>query len=187
MLIIPSKKFIYIHNYRTAGCSIRKCLTETERDLEWFPHKKPKTLSNEYKDYFKVAIVRNPYDWFGSLYFKLLERKTANTHKLVVKLGGFTNFLNWWIENRGLNGWVGDRQIDFICDDNDNVLVNEIGRFENLVEFWGDMSKRFDFNPQLEEIDTTVNTDFRGLYNEENKKVFNNYFKTDFERFRYKW
>ena len=76
--------------------------------------------------YYKFTFVRNPYDLLVSLYFYIKQSKNHKYHKKV-KMLNFSEFLKWHISRGPL------LQIDFIRDFNqETILVDRIGRFENL-------------------------------------------------------
>ena len=154
MIISHSHKFIFIHNYKAAGASIRNVLNiynfYSYSSLGRFPklltkigvypriyceqfnqHSKAidlkeKLPTNIFNNYFKFGFVRNPYDWQVSLYHWMLKDETHCQHQLIKSLGSFDKYIEWRV-NEDLH-----LQKDFFYDADNNLLVDYIGKFETL-------------------------------------------------------
>lgn len=100
MIISHKKCFIFIHIYKVAGFSITKVLKEYDdrpliykllnnevlSRIQFISNNNPyrfhvsdnelKRHVENFEDYFRFAIVRNPFDWQVSLYSYIKRRKT---------------------------------------------------------------------------------------------------------------
>ena len=130
MLLSHSHKFMFIHIPKTAGSSITTALVPyiimpNEGPSKYSyggPHdgyqRKP-LLIDKYKNYYKFAVVRNPFDrLMGGWFFN----KKYFPHKNI-RYGSFSNF----IVRRSRN-WQQHR---WICRKN-KVDVDFVARFENI-------------------------------------------------------
>ncbi|MGD1703994.1 sulfotransferase family 2 domain-containing protein [Dapis sp. BLCC M229] len=90
------------------------------RDLEKY------LPENLLQNYFKFAIVRNPWSWQVSLY----EYAKLNTkhfqHQLHSNLSNFGDYILWRVENEPR------LQTDFIVNSKGDFGLNYLGRFEDL-------------------------------------------------------
>ena len=119
MLLSYDHRFIFIHNYRVAGTSIRKSLEKyVKRPLlrrifkemgvgnklshhKWktFPaHIKASDLRKRlpaeiYDSFYKFAFVRNPWDWQVSLYHYMLTNKGHHQHSIITAMKDFDEYL----------------------------------------------------------------------------------------------
>ncbi|MEM9884883.1 MAG: sulfotransferase family 2 domain-containing protein [Bacteroidota bacterium] len=149
MLISHSKQFIFIHNYKVAGTSIRAALGKYRLSpLHRFQMKiglraknhhkisdnhltalqiKEKLSNKAFDQYFKFGFVRNPWDWQASLYRYALKNKKHKQHEIISRMKDFESYLKWRVKH--------DFRLQkaFFYDENDNCLVNFIGKYENLA------------------------------------------------------
>lgn len=84
-------------------------------------------------DYIKVMFIRNPYEVVFSTWSGLLD---------------FDDFIETEIEC-GLKPGLETNQLDYMLDNKGNMLVDFIGRFENLEEDW----KKFTHKIGLENLE----------------------------------
>ncbi|MDA3897411.1 MAG: sulfotransferase family 2 domain-containing protein [Desulfobacteraceae bacterium] len=162
MLISHKKKFIFIHIYKTAGTSVMdvflpyarlidrlvyefkytsKAVSVLNNIMGWWDHGNreftgfqkhapaidiKKSMGGRFDDYFTFAFVRNPYDWLVSLYFYI---RQAKEHPMSDKLNSmnFKAFIRWYLTQ------APSRQVDFVTDENRNVIVNYVAKFESLA------------------------------------------------------
>lgn len=171
MPIFRDKKIIFFHITKAAGSSIEKalgldmtCVNETYNKeylvhyfwcggvkLEEVQHytynhylRKGLIKADMAKDYFKFAIVRNPYDrcvseWkYQTKMFK--EKGWFSYKRTVLPLNSFEEYVKhlFFMYKKGvLNNRAHDRQqYLYIFDDKGKFLLDFIGRFENLADDW---------------------------------------------------
>ncbi len=149
-MIIPEYKAIYVHIPKAAGQSVENFLLASlgknrkDDGADYLlrpndnPEKGPKRLAhltaNEYiehgyitetnfNDYYKFAIVRNPWARLVSFY-KFRGFSTFITFPVFVN-----HYLPYYFEKEF---WFFKPQTDFIYDNEDKVLLDYIGKLENL-------------------------------------------------------
>lgn len=90
-----------------------------------------------FESYFTFAVVRNPWE------------RTVSMYKWVVDLDrpeamSFADFVTRRLARRLWRNqyWWVRPQTEYICDDDDNVLVDFVGRFERLDEAFTEVSTR---------------------------------------------
>lgn len=149
MLISHHYRFIFIHNYKVAGTSVREALApfrqskweRLQRKIGWQTKKYNDGSQNHLKAlevkkllgeatfdaYYTFGFVRNPWDWQVSLYHYALKNKDHKQHQLISNMSGFEEYLHWRIAN-DINLQKG-----FFYDSSGICLVNFIGRFETLA------------------------------------------------------
>lgn len=126
-MISESKKYVFIHIPKTAGTSIREALLQSEHSFvwnwkHWMSHATIKEvkqhLGDEFDQYYKFAFVRNPWDIVLSKYHRR-QLKTIQPFEE-------------WIQDPGNKDAHTFRQLNWLRDDNGDVRVDFIGRFETL-------------------------------------------------------
>ncbi|TVP61456.1 MAG: sulfotransferase family protein [Nodularia sp. (in: Bacteria)] len=165
MAISHRHKFIFVHIPKCGGTSIEKALcTFTKLDLmnprllseEEIKEKnlllggslhrlerhlsaiEIKTLieKQEFEDYFKFSIVRNPFSRLVSFYNFVLKNKNPDHTKLQVKLVlnsvNFKDFVTCALQTEQMDLFFN--QYKYICDETQNNLMNFTGKLENLSE-----------------------------------------------------
>jgi hypothetical protein len=203
MLLSYRKKFLYVHIYKVAGTSITKSLRSTGFNfyemleyktltkLNFSPrycplphHPKAIDIRNEigitkYNKLFKFTFVRNPWDWQVSLYNFMLQNKNHFQHNLVREMN-FEEYIDWKITQKY------DLQKDFITDDNGEIIVDFIGKFENLNSDFQKIGKHIDLSLELPHLNQSKRKkDYRSYYNKRNKELIAKYFEEDIDLFEY--
>jgi hypothetical protein len=151
MIISHKYKFIFVAIPKVAGHSIRRSLRPFmgKSDLEQvglfekkkFPYKdladidyghisckqiKPVLEPGVWGDYYKFTFVRNPWDrYISSCFFKY-----ASSYKFKLQP---EKYLRQIIEKEKYKEKIHfDDQSDFICDENDRLMVDFVGRYERI-------------------------------------------------------
>jgi len=132
--------------------------------------------------YYKYAVVRNPWDRYISFCF-FMHRKNPDFQK------NPTTFLNRIIENpKARKRILFVPQSEFLYDDNGELLVDELGRFENLQTSYDAMAHRLNIDGQkLEKINNSEHGLYRKYYDEALKEKVGEFYKADIEHFNYKY
>jgi hypothetical protein len=108
--------------------------------------------------------------------------------------GKYNNRL--FFETRGVpfNGFnmIGDCLIWFlpqtlwITDENEDILVDEMLRYETLEDDWRRFSKKFGIDSALVQHNVSKRRrDYRSYYSSRSREVVYEYFREDFEAFDY--
>ncbi len=220
MLISHSKKFIFIHIYKTAGTSLTKMLLKYSRFKDFIYYGIPgykyifkkllqlnssnknleeyitgfkthstalevqeKLPSKTFDEYYKFAFVRNPYDWLGSLYFYVCRNPIIPKSKILRKMT-FLEFVNDFIDKKP------GKQIDFVTDKNGKIIVDFVGKIENLEKDVKLVTRHLgiDFKniPKKNTFKSRPNNNYLLHYDEESLIKVAEYFSEDFEKFDYK-
>jgi hypothetical protein len=208
MILSHSKKFIFIHVYKVAGISIRRALQPynnlSSKDFPWYMnlkfnlgkrfeilpnwsinHIKAKEIKNYlpvdvFNNYFKFCFVRNPWDWQVSLYHFTLQYKNHPQHQRISRMKSFDEYIEWRIHNDF------NLQKDFIYDDNNNILVDYVGRFENLQEDFNEICLRLEIPVvDLPKANSSKHKHYKEYYNDFTKKLVRDAFKEDIELLHY--
>jgi hypothetical protein len=161
----------------------------------------------EWDTYYKFTFVRNPYDRMVSAFKYLNKINKINIHT--------NNFKDFIFENTHLSDYVYFHtfisQYDHLIDNNSNININYIGKFENLNEDFITVLRIIGISEikhtKYLEDNIIINSSSQGkmhydktdkikkneketlytnYYDEECLQRINNYFKKDFERFNFK-
>jgi hypothetical protein len=206
MLISQSRRFLFIHIYKTAGTSISHALSPYALvKLEKLANRISTSLGQkklfnsspypihitasqlidklglvDFDSYFSFAIVRNPWDWQVSLYNYMLKNTAHHQHALVSSLGGFTAYIHW----RSENGFALQR--DFIYNNNE-LLVDYVGRFESLNNDFQEITSRIGVQASLPKLNVSNSTPYHQFYTEETRDLVAKMFEPDIIQFGYKY
>lgn len=183
-------KLIFIHIPRTGGTSILKLMAgkEKERDHSpWFQYKN--SCPWAFKHYFKFAIVRNPWDRFVSVYKYLKKGGNGDKYDLFIrdylnKYEDFTDFvLNGFPDLYFRNILLFMPQTYYICDLKNQIMVDEIIKFENLNE---EIKKIQVFkNRNLQKINKSDDKNYKEFYNDETIAIIRKWYSNDIKTFGY--
>ena len=145
----------------------------------------------QYLDFFTFSFVRNPYDRLYSSY-KFLQTGGMNEHDKVAfqkYLSKFSDFEDFVLN--GLNNEIIYEiihfvpQSEFICNKNGEILVDFVGRFENLNDDLNSISRKIKKELALEHHNKNFKKDYKKIYNQEMKTKVYEVYKKDFVLFNY--
>jgi len=205
MLVSYHKKFLFVHIFKTAGTSITDSLARycyrpgSTRPSNWIAylstnwkkiHCKPikkhataleirESLDRDVFDsFFKFTFVRNPWDWQVSLYHFILDRPHNPGHEATKAMGGFRNFV---LSREGLTF----TQTGCLTDADGNLLVDFIGKFENLDQDFGLVCEKVGISARLPHINKMQRSGYRDYYDSETRDLTAKLYAEDIERFGY--
>lgn len=205
MLISTKKKFIFFHNYKVAGTSIRNALKPYESKSFYYisrimqkaglqnngvfkifnSHVTAETAmkylpASMFNEYFKFGFVRNPWSWQVSLYTYMLKNEKHYQHELIKSLGSFKEYLTWRINNELR------LQKDFFCDSSNNIVVDYIGKHENITEEFKNICERFNvYDLELPVLNKSSEMTWNKYYDLESFEMVKDAYRADVEYFDY--
>lgn len=205
MLISYHKKFLFVHIFKTAGTSITDSLArfcyrpDSTRPSNWMAffstnwtkiHRKPikkhatateirDSLDREiFNSVFKFTFVRNPWDWQVSLYHYILENPENHGYEETMKMGSFRNF----VFSREKLTFT---QTSCLVDESGNLLVDFVGKFENLDQDFQSICHKVGISASLPHINKSKRTDYQDYYDAETRDLTARLYAEDIERFGY--
>ena len=202
-MISPNLKFIFTHISRTGGASIELVFNtigikkphlnplyseqskkiKFEASQHWKSTEERIVIGDElWKKYFKFTIVRNPWDRMVSQYF-------GHVIKDVPGLSIEDYFLKLFVKEEYIDfKRITQPCMEWITDDEGNMLVDYIGRFEKLQKDFNTICDKIGVNPiVLPQSGKSTRSHYRNYYNDYTAELVYNAFKSDIEEFNYKF
>lgn len=211
MIVSHSKKFVFIHIFKTAGTSIRAALLPYQSTklqavihayrLAWTVTPRPISrkithrfgrikhgnylnatrwiTEEQMRDYFKFAFVRNPWDWTVSLYFYILQDKKHHWYPDVAKMAEFGEFLDFYLATKPRT------QKSFLVNSKDEMMMDFVGRFENISDDFAHICRRLNIQETLEKKNTSKHKPYAEYYTPERRDALGEWFREDIEAFKY--
>lgn len=192
---IKTSKLLFIHIPKTAGISVLKAIygdVSLSGHRSYYFNTIALNISKENK-FFSFAFTRNPFDRLYSSYL-YLKKGGINIHDknaFSKHLSEFYNFEDFIIN--GLNKNIIYEithfipQYEYICDNNNKILVDYLGRFENLEHDIKILSKKINREIHLEHLNFNVEKDYRLVYNSNMIEIVSKIYSNDLLVFNYKF
>ena len=185
MIVSARKQFIFVHIPKTAGSSIFQALRQYNDapDTDENRHLDLETICKRYAHlgnlsgnpafeegnrshstpgrsgkFFKFAFVRNPWDRIVSMYFYRLQNR---------EIPRDLSFFDFVINRKNYPFGLHREQVKLLADDNGQIAMDFIGRFENLREDWVEVQNRIDVKADLPRLKQTSHNHYRHYYNRE--------------------
>lgn len=202
LLLSETKKFIFIHNYKVGGTSIRAVLSkyQSERyrylsNLIWYslPSLRDKTILTmskhiKYKDVevvykeklnqFRIfGFVRNPWDYEVSKFEYMKQNKKHFQHKLITQMN-FEQYI-YWRKNNFIS------QLDFFKSINGEIKCDLFKIEDNKLidDYLSDLCQE---KINLSKENTTIRKKYQSYYKEKHlTDIIENLYKKEIEIFNY--
>ena len=185
-------KTIFIHIPKTAGISLVKSIfgdvtLEGHRSVSYYKQ----VFKNRYSDFFTFTIVRNPWDRLYSSY-KFLQKGGINIHDknaFETHLSIYKDFEDFVIN--GLNEKIISKithfipQHEFICDKNGEIIVDYVGKFENLNKAVDKINDILKSEFKIEHHNKTNKKNYKDIYTTEMIVKVNQIYQKDIDIFEY--
>lgn len=206
MLISDSHKFIFVHIRKAAGSSIRDTLeplsivkpTDTaskiksrflkiENDYKKYAFRQHDDINvakrllppEIFESYFKFAFVRNPWNRLVSEYEFIRRRPDHGRHSKVIKMD-FEQYILYQSKRSDAH------QINMLADKNGVLLMDFIGKFENLQEDWNFVTDTLGIeNKELSHRKKAGIINYDSYYTEDTRALVGKLWKRDIEAFGY--
>lgn len=155
----------------------------------------------KFNSYFSFAFVRNPWDWMVSVYYSRFKCPLANAEKAslilnekIRQIGSFSNFVKQVFNDRKFLPASVPEPFDFMYDQKDRVcssdgklLVDFIGRFENLEMDFKEVCSRIGISTELPRLNTSDHKPYQQEYNAETQEMVRQLFEPDISYFNYQF
>ncbi len=201
MPVFDSHKLIFIHIPKNGGESIYRYMGYPHLD-----HRKPNNTlvygvtkhfclqhltcnqmvkhgfvsPEKFQEYYKFAIVRNPYDRLVSEYFW----KGMNWQERYNSFEKFVRALPKLMKLVQYAHFIPQHQ--FITDNNDNIIVDDVLRFENYSEQISGLLSKFNIEADTnKKYNHSQRGSYEQYYTDDLKKIVQQYYEKDFEMFGY--
>jgi len=193
-MISHEHKCIFIHIPKTAGGSIERALTGYGWALIQKNNIKVQHIDcidtksiypNCFNDYYKFAFVRNPWDLIVSTYFWFQERNEVQVD--------FKYFIeNIEDYNKQLmflpHKYYASQQLNHLTDKDGNVMVDFIGRFEDLQKDFNQVCSAIGVHEEELPISNTTNhKHYTEYYDSETQGIVERFYEKDIEYFGYEF
>lgn len=205
MYLSQQRNFLFCHVPRTGGSSLFKHISEHVPDAErvFLQHSSMKEVQKiigaEFDHLYKFAIVRNPWERLVS-WHALTALNKVNYNKNSKHLELYPDSPHWkgfdeFLEKASLQkvesfrgDWLSFSQWLQLTDEEGNLLVNDIGRFENYAQD----SKKFLLKIGVIQPFSTIVNDSNHLHYSEyysnfGKELVTEVFKDDIVNFGYRF
>lgn len=206
MILSRSKQFAFIHIPKTAGTSINRALNEYDDRpllLKFLNNKVVNMIpslrnmnplryhttaadlesiigTDLFNSLFSFAFVRNPWDWNVSRYHYISQSFHHPKCKIVRKMT-FEQFLRWIVNNSHAT------QKSFITDMEGNIIIDFVGKFENIKEDFAYICERLGIDEELPHRNPSDHQHYRQYYNERTASFVEYHFKEDIRLFDYEF
>jgi len=162
---LQKHKCIFIHIPKTAGVSVSASLIG--KGIANMPALYYKALfgKEDFNNYFKFAFVRNPYSRLVSAYEFLQNGGGGPYDEKIVSIvkpyDSFENFVLKYLNSKTIKTSRYFRpQYYFVCDSKDTVIIDYIGRFEQLEKDYEFIRSKIGTGEPLKKMNVTNNKKF---------------------------
>lgn len=205
IMISFKHKCIFVHIPKCGGSSVEEIIWEDRRDVSdlWMgfitkyrnkyqtgglqhlyaKHIKMEVGSDIFAKYFKFAIVRNPWDKAVSQYSYMQHRKDLRKYIGMGKRDSFKKYL-YLIKHKTHVQW--DHQYKFVFDNNGDLMVDFLGRFENFEQDLNYILTHLNIRGRkIPHKKKTNHLPYPEYYDSESLEMINEFYKMDIQLFGY--
>ena len=191
MVISDSHRFIFLAVPKTGSSSIEAAfeLYTSPLTRQFNKHATARTLMRDlpgeiWRDYFKFAFVRNPYDRIESWYYYRQREELADPahprHNLYTGDRAFAEFVDWFPRHDLIF-----KQTDFIAPLGGGLLIDRVCRFENLQADFASVCEQLRLPvPELGRLRMSTGR-AETNWTVATRRIVNDYFAEDFSLFNY--
>ena len=181
------QNFVFIHINKTAGSSIEKAL-KLRFEHKTALQKRTEIGEELWQDKFVFGFVRNPWDKVVSHYhYRVRTNQTG--------LGdNHLSFEDWVRKAYGDNDPVYYDlptmfmpQTNWLVDDQGELIVTFIGRFENLTDDFRTVCSQIGRHAELPHVKSSKRADYQRYYSDETREIIATWFAEDVRRFDYRF
>ena len=200
MFVSESHKLIFVHIQKTGGVTVDRLLNERIPDLRGLVARhgfasQGMDQVDEWNEYFKFAFVRNPWDRLVSWYTMVTSFPRAGNelwHYVHANSSTFEEFIYNCTDEveikEGVHYSFAYNQLDYVTDEQGNLLVDFIGRLETFDKDVQEVFRRIGY--ELETVphkNRSGHQHYSTFYTPETETVVRERFERDIEYFGYEF
>ena len=138
-----------------------------------------------WRAYFKFAFVRNPWDRLVSWYHMCTQRTAENNFSRYIKEHAptFDDFVTK--TTTGVAEKTTYNQLDYVTDENGDVMLDFVGRYETLNEGLSLVKARLNLSFELPHVNKSDHKNYREYYTDETREIVAQRFARDIRYFGY--
>lgn len=153
---------------------------------------------NIWTNYYKFSFVRNPYDRCVSAFFWMKKNqgrnlRNKNFKRLVQKISSFPDF-NYFIKSVEFEQIRKENflkpMVDYIYDSQNQLIVDYVGKFENVSKELEKLSLHFNLNNDYQTIhvnESRRKKNYRDYYTNDAQRIVKLAYDSDIRCFGYKF
>jgi len=195
LVISHGTRSLFIHIQKTAGSSIEGALWRADpaigahlrdgRRHQFAREVRGAVAPEVWRDYFKFAFVRNPWDRLVSWYAMCMQNPSSNKFSRYVHdtAPTFSDFISKATTGVGIRTTYN--QLDYVSDDYGTVIVDFIGRYERLGDDFAVVRDRLKLPQDLAHLNRTPHGEYREYYTAETRDIVARRFARDIAHFGY--
>jgi hypothetical protein len=120
------------------------------------------------------------------MYHFLLQEKENPVYEKVSSLGNFERYLDWVIhEESPYPKGATKLQKSMLIDENGEIGVDRIGRFEQLHDDFSDITRELGISATLPKLNGSKHKRYVDYYDTRTRKLVENHFAEDIDLFKY--
>ncbi|TDJ81119.1 sulfotransferase family 2 domain-containing protein [Campylobacter volucris] len=190
-------KCIFIHVPKAAGTSIEQTIFQANKWLSGHIKARDYLKNNpdEFNNFFSFGFTRNPHDRFVSAFFYL--KKGGGTiddnlwaKKYIEKYNSFEEFVLALNDERNkyiIINWIHFLpQYYFLCNKNKKILVNFVGKTENIQEDFQKVCLHLNIKRDIKVTNSSKHAHYLSYYNKTTYQIVYKIYKNDFKIFNYR-
>ena len=132
----------------------------------------------DFENYFKFAFVRNPWERICSSYFYIKKDKNHPAHFETLETKDVNEFISREI-------YIEKSQTQYIFDNNDNQIVDFVGRYENLQNDFKKVLDLLKIDLRLEKLNSGSYKNYKEILNQKSIEIINERYKKEIKIFKY--
>ena len=142
---------------------------------------------DNFNSYFKFAFVRNTWDWHVSQFHFHKQNKRFGYFHDTFKHMSFEEYIEWAVlENNIIEALSAQKR--FLSDNNGNLMVDFVGKFENLSCDFKNVCKKLNIDTQLTKKNPSKRKkSYRDYYSDYTRNIIANTFQEDIDFFNFKF
>ncbi|MCB2078722.1 MAG: sulfotransferase family 2 domain-containing protein [Novosphingobium sp.] len=177
--------YVFIHINKTGGTALERALGIPLTNHDLAVERRKLIGEREWNKRFKFAVIRNPYERFGSTFAYLHRNDPFPAHEAPDRYVV-------WLEKIYARYKVGrhDRnegdQLAWIADDEGRIIIDKLCRYETLADDIAEVAKSLGRPIELPRInETRLKLDYHEIYTPRSREIVNEMHARDFEAFGY--